>query len=1080
MALLSSNAYQLSTDDKELWERGDLSLAGIEAAWRERRDRRLPEYIVKLALLDPLPEGVAAAAKEGAHTYDALLSGLTYWSARADMRARYAAKGGSLSFGKISRRLLRESIEETHRAQWALLESSSAPMPERLRLHEPIMALWESDDPLAREALLDVLREVPLKWGPWRAVRAIFKASVRARDWEVFGVISSRLDAELVAGSESRTRPRAPFSVAWNAGHRDVSRRTLAYLTRLSWRVLRGVARTQPALYPEVAAQVLRGYRRALSRGNLAGAWLYNHILFHEAKGYRGRPAYGAERFYHYPRDFYSLRAYPDLWKRSAAPLLGLLEAAQHDDVLTFTTESLLKDHRPALKALDASWVGRMAGLMSPAVDGFLHTWFAEICAHTQADYAAHGLNAPLLRLLWSPNAKMSAFALQYFKAHPEALLSLVTTAQVMGFAQSDRADLRALGEALLEPRAGHFKLSLAEWTTLLTRRYSHSFAARCVKQVFSSRDLTFGWFAECLNADLDEAARFAGELLKDPAYRPEGGDLLEFYWSLLVPEEWRAKTAQLAFEGLEAKSDAGEGEGARVLGGLSTARLAALLLHPEDEGRARLRRWAKEGWVKPSAFGAEWLKQLLSAEAWRERAWLDLLGDEGAAWRRQRSYDDDFGDIAQQWLLDGKSFSIDELGAAWLLERAMSGDWYDRAYKAFVEQRFEMTQFAGLLAEPPKRPSGADGLRALLDRYCEVGVHWGVRSFVEDLLKERHHATQREHNPNAKPTAAKRALTDDLLTFEVFERLAAHKEEQPRALALHFARLELRRWTEQAPITFARLLPFFMGGAPEVQQALLKALSKEPLSPEARIDPRLPQFEPNELYALCFSPRAQVRDLGLTLIADYPERFLNPERLALLAESSDRRVCEGVAKALYAALRRREVTEGWRPHAQSVAPQSAVAKRQAEVVEAQPPQGKRPEQVRGKRFIGAGVPAQQSVDPAGAAWTQDFLRRTVFRLSPVHPVKEDLGRLTPSTSGWRNKVTLIKALRDLGVRDEGFAALVAPIFEEFMSSRGVAERGACLVALARLRAAHPALASSASSASSASPVTHSAPLGAR
>ncbi|MBM4290220.1 MAG: hypothetical protein FJ138_01245 [Deltaproteobacteria bacterium] len=508
------------------------------------------------------------------------------------------------------------------------------------------------------------------------------------------------------------------------------------------------------------------------------------------------------------------------------------------------------------------------------------------------------------------------------------------------------------------------------------------------------------------------------------------------------------------------------------MLSGLSTARLAALLLHPEGEGRARLRRWVKEGWVKPSAFGAAWLKRLLSAEAWRERAWVDLLGDEGAAWRRQRSYDNDFAKIAQQWLLDGKSFSIDELGAAWLLERALSG--YDRPYKAFVEQRFEMAQFACLLAAPPKRPSGADGLRALLDRYCEVGAPWGARAFVEGLLKERHHATQRARDPNVKPAAAKRALTDELLTFEVFERLAAHKEEEPRALALHFARLELRRWTEQAPLTFARLLPFFVGGAADVQQALLKALSKEPLSAEARIDPRLPQFEPNELYALCFSPRAQVRDLGLRLIADYPERFLNPERLALLAESGDRRVCEGVARALHAALRAREVTAGWRPHAQSVAPQSAVAKRQAEVVAAQPPLGKRPEQVRGRRFVGVGVVAQAPVDPAGAAWAEEFLRRTVFRLSPVHPVKEDLGRLTPSTSAWRNKVALIKALRDLGVRDEGFAALVAPIFEELASSRGAAERGACLVALARLRAAHPAL------SSASSPVTPSAPLGAR
>jgi hypothetical protein len=247
------------------------------------------------------------------------------------------------------------------------------------------------------------------------------------------------------------------------------------------------------------------------------------------------------------------------------------------------------------------------------------------------------------------------------------------------------------------------------------------------------------------------------------------------------------------------------------------------------------------------------------------------------------------------------------------------------------------------------------------------------------------------------------------------------------------------------------------MKGAEEVRTALLKAMTS-PSDADERIDVRLEQFDANELYAFCFSPRAQVRDLGLSLIAAYPDRFMDPTKLATLAESSDRRVCEGVVKALYASLRFKEVSAPWQPTAESVAPRSEVAKKQAEIVLEQPPKGLTPADRKSKRYLGVGSSVPQGVDPSAAAWMSDFLRRTVFRLSPGHPFKEDLSRLTPTTSAWRNKVSLIKALRDLATQEADFAALITPILQELMSSRGRAERDACLVALARIRHAHPTL----------------------
>ena len=48
--------------------------------------------------------------------------------------------------------------------------------------------------------------------------------------------------------------------------------------------------------------------------------------------------------------------------------------------------------------------------------------------------------------------------------------------------------------------------------------------------------------------------------------------------------------------------------------------------------------------------------------------------------------------------------------------------------------------------------------------------------------------------------------------------------------------------------------------------------------------------------------------------------------------------------------------------------------------------------------------------------------------------------------------------MRDLAIEDPEFASGILPLLEEFMTSRGVSERAACLVAVTRIRHKHPAL----------------------
>ena len=99
--------------------------------------------------------------------------------------------------------------------------------------------------------------------------------------------------------------------------------------------------------------------------------------------------------------------------------------------------------------------------------------------------------------------------------------------------------------------------------------------------------------------------------------------------------------------------------------------------------------------------------------------------------------------------------------------------------------------------------------------------------------------------------------------------------------------------------------------------------------------------------------------------------------------------------------------------------------------------------------------------DPASPTGLWYFLRRTLFEIPPARPEKgqePDEGEKLKPLPARRAKLSLIETMRDLALEDADFARGVLPLMEEFMSSRGRSERDACLVAVTRLRHAHPGL----------------------
>ncbi len=57
-----------------------------------------------------------------------------------------------------------------------------------------------------------------------------------------------------------------------------------------------------------------------------------------------------------------------------------------------------------------------------------------------------------------------------------------------------------------------------------------------------------------------------------------------------------------------------------------------------------------------------------------------------------------------------------------------------------------------------------------------------------------------------------------------------------------------------------------------------------------------------------------------------------------------------------------------------------------------------------------------------------------------------------------RAKLDAVETMRDMAIDDKAFASGILPLLDEFMQSKGMSERAACLVAVTRVRHKYPEL----------------------
>jgi hypothetical protein len=1065
-----------------------LHLDDIRRAW-EARDPALVQLIATLANQDD--EEPKQPIRDGALTFDGFVAEIH------------------------SQRFRRKKLEEQAHRRIELLKALEAPdaevpLPERRRLYEILLVLWTDDSPLARTFFLRLIATVPLVYGPWRALKRIFKEAETRNDTEVYGALAARFDMELASGT------------TWT---RQITPATLAYLCRRAWRFLRRTAQSLPVCYADFAADFLACYN-----GDTVWerTWIANHIIYHETKQYnRNRFTFRIV-----PEDVVKHRAFAELWQRTPRPLFALLERAQSDTVRHFAASALQTDFRAALREVEPAWVARLVNVGSKRLDEFVVWVLNNVPRFEQAAFRSLGLHDAVLRLFDSLSETASSYAASYARTHARDL----PVAELIRLANSPHEAVRTLAADLLQERDPRRDIGLEAWGQLLETERGHKLAATLLRKHFGPSELTPAWFQARLFTSNKEAFKFVRKLLHElhPPEKLGAGFFIELVDRIDdVESEPAGRVAKFAL-----------GELVRFdLNALDADFRRRLFLNPLT--REQTLAWVNEGRLKANALPSTFFKALAYHLEWESDAWLTQVRAGPRSWMRQLKFDEGLADTILTWLGDGRRFTPAEIGFDWLMQLVARSEprYHDFAVETMI-RCFKPGDFAGIqtpVAHAPGSPrtvnfngalflftgkftklkrEQAESLVKDAGGVVAVGVstklHYLVVGDRDSPLhgegpKRPKHEKAEELNasganiriiteaafiemtrgPGAAPSDATLAGCERLWQMAIapgpadapvarfaVRYLRLHHPDigqaelqapvpaasQVPAAFLSFDRIEPLFFESRKPLRdfalelatweFARwnppargLLKLCEAQYPEVRQFVTKALLADDKAEHRRYRLDPEVLSPAAVYSFCESTDEATRQLGMVLIQKSP-RLRVPEELFRLSESPDRTVRAFVVRTLWSLYRERGITLGWKPYLPAQPTLGAKAKKAA---------------AQAAESRGSGAPPRPEHLPAEPPSLSAFLRRILFEIPPgrlqpkkaEEPEQEGIrARLKPLPAR-KAKLGLVEVMRDLAVEDGAFARGVLPLLQEFMGSRGKSEQAACLVAVTRIRAVH-------------------------
>ncbi|HZH76449.1 MAG TPA: hypothetical protein VEY88_10465 [Archangium sp.] len=647
----------------------------------------------------------------------------------------------------------------------------------------------------------------------------------------------------------------------------------------------------------------------------------------------------------------------------------------------------------------------------------------------------------PLMRLLDTCLSDPAArFAIQGLrKDFPEALRGNVTPAWLDRLA---RRPLASAHEFLIEtlqgsPEFHQGKLrALGLHEAVLALLVSESNKARAYAIEYArahAQDLPAERLAELLEGDHNDVKSYAAAVLEKREPRELGPD---FLGRLLVHKN----TAKFASKALEQSFDRAELQ----------QKFLFDMLFGEDEQTEWVIRYLKSKYGKGELPVSFW-KALLEDERIGnyggdpEELALDALkafkpADIGADWLLDRSIHPSYGDTLSDWLTEAealpgldvervkglvfnakyrtvalgllgnrKLFAPRDVGIAWLLALARRADptLHQFAHRYLLENVAP--------ADFSESGDAAAGLERLFELALGAKQPAPVRAFAQTYLRCHHPVIGPEQSESKsfqlKPKAPRNAYTPERLWPALFDA-----RDDVRHFALAVARVELRAWGWHT-----RVYELAEANAKEVRNLAYDALldaGEEGADKRRTLTPD--ELDPVKVFTLSESTKRSTREVAVELIRRHYARLGGPERLAWLMESADREVGLFAIRLLWEKHRPLHLPEGWKPSGATASPVGAT-----------------------ERF-----PNVEAL--------RTFLRRMLFGLPPGRSKEAREGNVARRLPASEAKRRVIELVRDLGLEDESFARIVAPVLGEFTGSLAKGEWQSCLSSLVRLRAAHP------------------------
>ncbi len=348
------------------------------------------------------------------------------------------------------------------------------------------------------------------------------------------------------------------------------------------------------------------------------------------------------------------------------------------------------------------------------------------------------------------------------------------------------------------------------------------------------------------------------------------------------------------------------------------------------------------------------------------------------------------------------------QIGLGWLLALARRADptlhtWAHR----YLLTHMRPEHFA------EGKPNAKKGIERLFTLALGAREPEAVRAFAQTYLR-CHHPEIGKDQPESRQLDVKPGIPRDAFTMERVWPALFDARPDVRRFAVLITRVELRRWGAQP-----RVYELAESSAKEVRRVAYDALQQ---AGEDWADPALAltpeELDAAQIFSMTESRARASRDVAIELIRKHYGRIGGAARLGWLMQSADREVRFFAVRLLWEKHRPRGVPAEWKaPGGTSTATEPF----------------KDAEQLRA------------------------LLRRLLFSVPPPRSMEQLEGARVRKLPASVTKRSLIEIVRDVAIADAGFAALVAPLLEEFTGSVAKGEWQACLAALLTLRKVHGA-----------------------